>query len=42
VAGIKKKALDCVGHVVKMNQRRTFSKIFESKPEGIEEENDLD
>jgi hypothetical protein len=42
VAGIKKKTLECFGHVVRMDQGRTVTKIFESKPEGIEEVEDLD
>jgi hypothetical protein len=42
VADIKKKTLECVGHVVRMDKERTVTKIFESKPEGIEEMKNLD
>ena len=34
VADIKKKRLEWIGHVVRMDQGRTVKKIFESKPEG--------
>ena len=36
MADIKKKRLEWIGHVVKMDhgQGRTVNKIFESKPEG--------
>jgi len=34
VADIKKKRLEWIGHVVRMDRGRTFKKIFESKPEG--------
>ena len=34
VANIKKKRLEWVGHVVRMDQGRIVKKIFESKPEG--------
>ena len=34
VANIKGKRLECIGHVVRMDQGRTYKKIFESKPEG--------
>ena len=42
VAGIKKRTLECVGHVIRMDQGGRVTKIFESKPEGIEEMKDLD
>jgi hypothetical protein len=32
LADIKKKLLEWVGHVVRMDQDRTVKKIFESKP----------
>jgi len=34
VADIKKKRLEWIGHVVRMNQERTYMKIFKSKLEG--------
>jgi hypothetical protein len=34
VADIKKKRLECRGHVVRMNRERTYKKIFKSKPKG--------
>jgi hypothetical protein len=34
VANIKRKRLEWIGHVVRMDQGRTVKKIFESKPEG--------
>ena len=34
VADIKRKRLEWIGHVVRMDQGRTDKKIFESKPEG--------
>jgi len=33
IAGIKKKSLEWMGHVVKVVQGRTVKKIFGSKPE---------
>jgi hypothetical protein len=33
LAAIKKKRLEWVGHVVRMDQGRTVKKIFESKPD---------
>ena len=33
VADIKKKRLERIGHVVRMNQGRAVTKIFEGKPE---------
>jgi hypothetical protein len=32
VAGIEEKRLEWTGHVVRVNQGRTFKKIFDSKP----------
>jgi len=34
VANIKRKRLERIGHVVRMDQERIYKKIFESKPEG--------
>ena len=34
VADIKKKRVEWNGHVVRMDQRKTVKKIFESKPQG--------
>jgi hypothetical protein len=34
VADIKKKALEGIGHVVRMDQGKAVKKIFESEPEG--------
>jgi hypothetical protein len=34
VAGFKKKILEWIGHVARMDQGRRNKKIFESKPEG--------
>ena len=34
VAGFKKKRLEWIGHVARMDLERTVKKIFESKPEG--------
>ena len=34
VANIKRKRLEWIGHVVRMDQESTVKKIFESKPEG--------
>ena len=34
VADIKRKRLEWIGHVVRMDQGRTVKKIFESKQEG--------
>jgi hypothetical protein len=34
VADIKMKTLEWIGHVVRMDQGRTVTKIFESEPEG--------
>jgi hypothetical protein len=34
VADIKKKALEWIGHVVRMDQERAIKKISESEPEG--------
>ena len=42
VADIKKKTLDCFGHVVRLDQGRRVTKIFEIKPEGMEEGEGLD
>jgi len=36
VANIKKKRLEWIGHVVRMNQGRTVKKIYESKLEGVQ------
>lgn len=33
VADIKKERLECVGHVVRMDQGKTVKKIFQSKPD---------
>jgi hypothetical protein len=33
VANVKRKRLECIGHVVRMEQGTTYKKIFESKPE---------
>jgi len=33
LADVKKKSLEWVGHVVRMDQGRTVKKIFESKPD---------
>jgi hypothetical protein len=41
VVGIKKKRLEWIGHVG-MDQDRTVTKIFESKPGEVEEGEDLD
>jgi len=42
ISDIKKKTMDCFGRVIRMDQGRTVTKIFERKPEGIEEMKDLD
>jgi hypothetical protein len=42
VADIKKKTMEYFGRIVRMDQGRTVTKIFESKPEGKEEMEDLD
>jgi hypothetical protein len=42
LADVKKKILECVGHVERMDQGRTVKKIFESKPEGSRRREDLD
>ena len=34
VADIKKKRLECAGHVLRKDEGRIFKKIFESKPDG--------
>jgi hypothetical protein len=34
VSNIKRKRLEWIGHVVRMDQGRIYKKIFESKPEG--------
>jgi len=38
VGDIKKKRLEWIGHVVRMDQGRTDKKVLESKPMGEEEE----
>jgi hypothetical protein len=42
VADVKKRGLEWVGHVVRMDQGRTLNKIFESILEGREELQDLE
>jgi hypothetical protein len=34
VANVKRKRLELIGHVVRMDQGMTYKKIFESKPKG--------
>ena len=34
VAGIKRKRLEWIGHVVRMDQGKSVKKLFGSKPEG--------
>jgi hypothetical protein len=41
-AGIKKKRLEWFGHVVGIDKRWTVKKIFESKPNEVEEWEELD
>jgi hypothetical protein len=42
VVDIKEMRLEWTGRVVRMDLGRTVKKIFESKPQGVEEREDLD